>query len=77
MQFHAIVIGERPVATPSHSDDPAEFDRLRTALWGETEGPHDVGRGQVNSGPAPAAVLQRLGIGPDFLIGKPESRIPA
>ena len=73
VQAGAIVIGDRPAATPSFADDGAEFNRLRTALWGGAEGQHDLGRGHVYSGQAPGAVLRSLGIEPDFLISKPQA----
>ena len=73
VQAGAIVIGGRPAATPSFADDGAEFDRLRTALWGTVEGQHDLGGGHVHSGQAPGEVLRNLGIEPDFLISKPQA----
>ena len=72
VQAGAIVIGDQPAATPSFADDGAEFNRLRTALWGGAEGQHDLGRGHVYSGQAAGAVLRSLGIEPDFLISKPQ-----
>ncbi len=69
----AIVIGEPPAATPSFADDRAEFDRLRTVLWGEAEGQQGVGRGHVYSGAAADRILRSLGIEPDFLVNKPQA----
>src|SRR4029077_4484719 len=65
VQAGAIVIGDRPAATPSFADDGAEFNRLRTALWGGAEGQHDLGRGRVYSGQVRAALWGGLGIEPD------------
>jgi hypothetical protein len=64
----ALIAGERPLATPSLADDPQEFSRLVTALWGSADGKHEYGKGAVFSGQALEAVLQSLGITPDFRV---------
>ena len=66
VQAGAIVIGDRPAATPSFADDGAEFNRLRTALWGGAEGQHDLGRGHVYSGQAPARYCGASALNPIF-----------
>jgi hypothetical protein len=62
----AVVVGERPIETPSLADDAGEFNRLVSALWGAREGKHVFGKGVVYSGQALDAVLLSLGITPDF-----------
>jgi hypothetical protein len=62
----AVVVGERPLDTPSLADDSQEFSRLVSALWGPANGKHDYGRGAVFSGQALDAVLLSLGMAPDF-----------
>ncbi len=58
----AVVIGKRPAASPSLADDPAEYERLATRLWGE---------GRVVDAP-PADTLARAGVAPDWqVIGAP------
>jgi hypothetical protein len=61
----AIVIGDRPIETPSLADDPEEFSRQVLALWGVGDGRHGYGKGAVYSGQALDAVLLSLGITPD------------
>lgn len=53
----ATVIGERPLASPSLADDPAEFARLVERLWGG---------GKVIAGKPAGAVLAALGVAPDW-----------
>jgi hypothetical protein len=64
----AVVVGERPLDTPSLADDSQEFSRLVTALWGSADGKHEYGKGAVFSGRALDAVLLSLGIAPDFRV---------
>ncbi len=54
----AVVIGARPVASPSLADDPAEYERLTARLWGG---------GRIWDMPA-AEALARAGIAPDWRV---------
>jgi hypothetical protein len=67
----AMVVGERPLDSPSLADDPQEFSRLVLALWGSTEGRHEYGKGAVISGQTLEAALPSLGIAPDFRVEAP------
>jgi hypothetical protein len=67
----AIVVGARPIDTPSLADDPQEFSRLVAALWGTAEGKHVFGKGAVFSGQPLEAVLLSAGIAPDFQLEAP------
>jgi hypothetical protein len=66
----ANLLGEPPQATPGLANRPqadAELKALAAELWGaagETERP--FGKGRVFRGLAPAAVLAKLGVQPDF-----------
>ncbi len=53
----AVVIGEKPAATPSLADDDAQFAALTDRLW-QSE--------NVFSSTDYAAILQQMGFGPDF-----------
>ncbi len=64
----AVVVGERPLDTPSLADDSQEFSRLVTALWGSGDGKHEYGKGAVFSGQALDAVLLSVGVAPDFRV---------
>ena len=73
----AIVVGPRPVETPSLADNAAEFARLREELFGDGSGVHAVGRGKVYAGQDAAAAIKQLNISPDFDPGtsKPDSPV--
>jgi hypothetical protein len=58
----ATVVGERPLESPSLSDDQAAFRKLADALWSGAE----VGKGRVLSGIDVDTALRRLGVAPDF-----------
>jgi hypothetical protein len=54
----AVVVGAKPVETPSLGDDPAELKRIADALWGG-----DTGAGKVF--PTFAAAMAATGLTPD------------
>ncbi|MEO8563322.1 MAG: glycosyl hydrolase [bacterium] len=56
-----IVVGDKPVETPSLSDDPAELRRIADALWGG-----ETGSGRVVATFAAAAAATRLAPDADF-----------
>lgn len=53
------ICGVKPEATPSLADDPAEFNKLVTDIWGSN-------RSNVKTDKSLAQVLQDVGTGPDF-----------
>ncbi|MBW8870173.1 MAG: glycoside hydrolase, partial [Acidobacteriales bacterium] len=62
----AIVVGEKPVETPSLADDASEFKRLDDELFGSGRGVQIVGAGRVYAGENVKAVLRALKVEPDF-----------
>jgi hypothetical protein len=68
----AIVSGNKPVSTPSLSDDPAEFQSLVNELWANEKGENVVGKGKVFAGQSLQEVMTTLGITPDFAYTKPQ-----
>lgn len=60
----AVVVGDKPVASPSLADDPREFHELTNTLWAsgtETK----IGEGRVIVGAPIETVLAKLGVLPD------------
>jgi len=67
----AVVAGEKPVGTPSLSDDEAEFKTLADELWANEKGESTIGKGKVYAGKPIAEVFESLKITPDFEYTKP------
>ena len=67
----ASVVGEKPVGTPSLSDDPAEFKNIVDELWANGKGENNVGKGKVYAGQTIEQVLVSMKIAPDFEYTKP------
>ena len=53
----AVVVGEKPVDTPSLSDDQAEFKTIADELWATEKGENTFGKGKVYAGQTIAEVL--------------------
>jgi hypothetical protein len=70
----AVVVGPKPMASPSLSDSDAEFRRLADELWGAGNGAgeHRHGAGTVHGDATIEAVLSRLQVPPDFAYTKPK-----
>jgi len=68
----AIVIGNKPVTTPSLSDDQSEFTKIVNELWASEKGANKVGKGTVYAGQPIQEVLSTLNIKPDFTYTKPQ-----
>ena len=62
----AVVVGEKPVSTPSLSDDQNEFMAIVNELWPKEKGENNSGNGKVYAGYSIAEVLGLLKITPDF-----------
>ncbi len=62
----AVVAGPKPIETPSLADDPAEFERLDTRLFGDGTGIHVAGQGKVLAGEDAEAAVRTLNLAPDF-----------
>jgi hypothetical protein len=62
----AVIVGPKPVNTPSLHDDEAEFRKLAGQLWGKGKGIKETGKGKVYNGFSLEDVLNDLDIKPDF-----------
>ena len=62
----AVVVGDKPVNTPSLSDDQTEFQTIADQVWGTGTGENTFGKGKVYSGQTIADVLASMNITPDF-----------
>jgi hypothetical protein len=69
----AVVVGPKPVNTPSLADNADEFQRIADELWGTGTTEQTVGKGKVYGGQTLADALASLKIEPDFHYTKPES----
>jgi hypothetical protein len=58
----AVVVGPKPIESPSQTDDPAEFRALADALWGS-------GKGKIEAGRTLEQAL--AGVARDFAFSKP------
>lgn len=67
----AIVIGEKPVDTPSYSDKKDEFESIIKELWVNEKGENKFGSGEIIAGETLKDVLNILNIKPDFTYTKP------
>jgi len=67
----AMVVGPKPVNTPSLSDSGSEFQAIADALWGAGTGIQTFGEGKVYTDQTIAEVLNTLQIEPDFKYTKP------
>ena len=72
VQAGAIVVGEKPLETPSLSDDQNEFNALVDELRADEKGENMVGKGKVLSGLSLLEALAAMNIAPDFAYTKPE-----
>ncbi len=68
----AVVAGEKPLDTPSLSDDESAFRTLVHELWTNEKGENRAGKGKVYAGLTIAEVLACLNIAPDFEYTKPQ-----
>ena len=77
VQQGAIVVGSKPIGTPSLADDAQEFKRLNDQLFGDGSGVHSVGAGKVYAGQDAAVALKQLNIPADFDQGpaKPDNPV--
>lgn len=69
----AIIVGEKPVGTPSLSDDQAAFKTIVDELWANEIGENIVGKGKVYAEETIAEVLASIKVTPDFEYTKPQS----
>jgi len=67
----AVVVGAKPVDSPSLSDDQAEFQTIANQVFGSGTGEHAYGKGKVHAGQTIALALSALEVKPDFEYAKP------
>jgi hypothetical protein len=68
-----VVVGPKPIDTPSLSDDPTEFQSIADELWGDGTGERTIGQGKIYAGQTIADVLDDLQVKPDFEYTKPQN----
>jgi len=71
----AIVTGPQPEQTPSLSDNPDEFSKIKHELWANEKGENTVGNGKVYTGYPLKDVLNSMKISPDFTYSQPTETI--
>jgi hypothetical protein len=69
----AVVTGQKPLQTPSLSDDQTEFTKIVNELWANDKGENSVGQGKVYAGQTIQDVLNNLKVIPDFTYTKPQA----
>jgi alpha-L-rhamnosidase len=67
----AVLVGAKPVNTPSLADDNKEFNSITAELWGDGKGERAVGSGKVFAGMSLAEALPAMKLAPDFDYSKP------
>jgi hypothetical protein len=72
----AVLVGNRPVDSPSLADDEREFQRVADQVWGTKDhagpSPRKVGKGSVFTGISANDVLAALGVTRDFDYRSPD-----
>jgi len=68
----AVVAGNKPLTTPSLSDDVSEFEALANELWPDGEDVNTYGKGKVFTGYSIKEVLDMIEVAPDFTYTKPQ-----
>lgn len=72
----AVVVGDKPVDSPSLADDQEAFHAMANELWGSDAGHatavHAFGKGKVYIGKTANQVLAELNVAPDFEYTHPE-----
>jgi hypothetical protein len=62
----AIVLGPKPIDSPSLSDDQGEFQEVVNRLWKSENGENIIGIGKIFTGKTVAEVLDAIQLIPDF-----------
>lgn len=71
VQDGAIVVGAKPLDTPSLADDQQAFTAIVNELWGSGTGVHTIGKGRVYAGMTIDEAMRSMKLGPDFSYSKP------
>ena len=69
----AVVVGRRPISSPSLKDDPAAFAALADQLFGSDTAERDVGAGKVFASGSLKEALDALKLAPDVTYTAPDS----
>jgi hypothetical protein len=69
----AVLVGKRPVGSPSLADDPAQFEVLAQALFGHDAAPRRRGLGTIYPSGNLAEAFAALKLTPDFGYEKPQA----
>lgn len=67
----AVVVGPKPINTPSLKDNENEFNAIANQLWGAPGGVQVTGKGKIYAGQTIKQVIDALKIVPDFEYTKP------
>ena len=67
-----VIVGPRPISSPSLADDQDEFQTIVEQLWGPGTGEQSFGKGKVYADQTIAEVLAALKVEPDFEYTKPQ-----
>lgn len=68
----AVVVGDKPVSSPSLADNDAEFRKLVDELWGSEDAVRSVGKGRVYAGKSANEILADLHVVRDFDYSHPQ-----
>ena len=68
----AIVVGPKPITSPSLSDDLIEFRTVVNQLWSNGKNEKSFGKGKVYGGHTIGEVFNALNVNPDFEYTKPK-----
>lgn len=68
----AVVAGNKPLSTPSLSDDVSEFETIVNELWPVEQGVTEIGKGKLYTGYTIKEVLDMMQVVPDFAYTKPQ-----
>lgn len=73
----AVIVGERPVSSPSLADDPSVFDALAARLWSGAgvQGGARHGQGRVIAGRTADQALAEIGVLPDVQLSNADEGI--
>jgi hypothetical protein len=70
----ALVLGPKPVDSPSLSDEQAQLQSVADLLWPESTGANIVGKGKIYSGKTVEEVLKDNQVAQDFEYEKPDDK---
>jgi hypothetical protein len=62
----AVLVGQKPLGSPSLNDDPAEFKSIAGELWGDAAGTRFYGSGKIYPHLSIGRALRGLELTPDF-----------